>query len=75
MTGGLEALGIDAGAVRDFFRERAAFLEFDGGAPRNKAIRRALAETASEFGITVDQAARCAFLNDAVLQALEAATP
>jgi hypothetical protein len=64
---------VDAEAVRDFYEERAAILEFDGGLARNAAVQQALAETARAFGISIDAAARCAFLNAAALAAIERA--
>jgi hypothetical protein len=60
--------------IRDYFEELAAFLEFDGLLPRNDAVRHALAETAREFDITVDLAARVVFLNDAALAAVRRAS-
>jgi hypothetical protein len=49
--------------VRDFYKERASILEFDGELPRSDAEHQALAETAAALGLSVDQ----------VRQAIEAA--
>jgi hypothetical protein len=49
---------IDSAAVRDFYEECAGTIEFDGGLSRSGAERQALAETAAEFGLTVDDARR-----------------
>jgi hypothetical protein len=44
--------------LRDFYEERAGILEFDGGLPRSDAEYQALAETAVEFGLTVEEVRR-----------------
>ena len=44
--------------VRDYYEERAGILEFDGQLPRADAERQALAETARDFCLTVEDARR-----------------
>ncbi|KAB7623403.1 hypothetical protein [Alkalilimnicola sp. S0819] len=44
----VDLLGEDA---REFFEERAALIEFDGGIPRIDAERYALEQTREEFGL------------------------
>jgi hypothetical protein len=49
--------GATAEDVRDHFEEHSAFLEFDCLLPRD-AERQALAETARDFGLTIEQPKR-----------------
>jgi hypothetical protein len=44
--------GPDDSDLSDFYEERAALIEFDGGASRPVAETQAVAQTAREFGIT-----------------------
>jgi len=39
--------------AREFFEERAALIEFDGGMPRRHAERYALEQTCEQFGLPV----------------------